>query len=292
MNSTKKPKLKQTDFTSEFLDSATFDQSKFPRSWLVEQILLRGRPAVIGGPKKCLKTSLAVDMAISLGSGTPFLDTFRVPNTVRVAVMSGESGLAAIQDTARRICDKKKVRLKDCNVLWSSHLPRLTSKPDRLGLKSYLRQNKVEVVVIDPLYLCLFSGSKGQSASNLFEVGPILRLAGQACLSAGATPILIHHATKGKDKMVRRPEPLNLDDLAFAGIAEYMRQWLLLNRREPYRTKTGESRVLMAVGGSDGHSGCWEVDVNEGVLNKFLKGRKWEVGVGPYEGTDDEDEED
>src|SRR5207247_2102540 len=105
---------------------------------------------------------------------------------------------------------------------------------------------------------------RGASASNLYEVGPLLRRVGESCLAAGATPILVHHANKSVAKKTETQQPLDLDDLAFAGIGEYARQWLLINRRTPYMPGRGDNRLLLAVGGSAGHSGCWQVDVDEG----------------------------
>jgi replicative DNA helicase len=279
MSEPTKSKPSATDFEAKFLDSAAFAKGRYPHGWLIRGVLVSGQPAVLGGPKKTLKTSVAVDMAVSLGSGEPFLGKFGVPGRVRVALMSGESGPATVRETAIRVCEEKGLKLKDCDVLWSSDLPRLANEEDRRGLKAYLHEHKVGVVLIDPLYLCLLAGGRNVSAGNLYEIGPLLRQAGQACLSAGATPVFTHHTTKGGGKKAGRTEPLDLDDLAFSGIGEYVRQWLLLNRRSPYQPGTGDHLLLMSVGGSAGHSGCWEVDVNEGELDGDFGGRGWQVRV-------------
>jgi replicative DNA helicase len=123
------------------------------------------------------------------------------------------------------------------------------------------------------------SGGQGASPSNLYEVGPLLRGVGQACLDAGTTLLLVHHANKSAVKKTGRSGPLDLDDLAFSGVGEYVRQWLLVSRRSPYQPGTGDHLLLMSVGGSAGHSGCWEVDVNEGVLDDDFGGRGWQVRV-------------
>jgi hypothetical protein len=96
-------------YEPRFLDSESFARASYPRDWLVRGILMSGQPGVLGEPRKTLKTSLAVDMAISLGTGKPFLGHFPVPKARRVAVISGESGEAALQDLALRVAKARKV---------------------------------------------------------------------------------------------------------------------------------------------------------------------------------------
>jgi replicative DNA helicase len=270
------------------MDSGAFSQATFPREWLIDRILVLGQPGVVGGPKKVLKTSIIVDMVVSLGSGRPFLGRFAVPRRRRVAVFSGESDAATLQETARRVCAARRVPLADCTVHWALTLPRLNHAEHRLALRNFLHENKVQVVFIDPLYLCLAAGSRPVTATNLYEIGPLLWDAARTCLDAGATPIFAHHATKAAAKRPRGPaESLDLDDLAFAGIGEFARQWVLLARQEPFRPDLGRHRILMTAGGSAGHSGAWELTIDEGVVRQDFAGRKWEVQVGRADHADE-----
>lgn len=70
----------------DLISSEQFNQADCQLEWLVENVLVRDQPGVIGGPPKSLKTSLAIDLAISIGSGKPFLGVFKVPKRCRVAV--------------------------------------------------------------------------------------------------------------------------------------------------------------------------------------------------------------
>lgn len=271
------PSLGSSGFQAHFLDSAELQTSVTPPQWLVKRILVARQPAVIGGPKKVLKTSLIVDLAISLGSGKPFLNRFPVPQTVKVLVLSGESGQAAILDTARRVCAAKGIELSSCNVLWGFALPSLSSEVDLAALTTALIADSVEVVIIDPLYLCLLGGNaQGRQASNLFDMGPLLLNIAQACLQAGTTPILVHHARKQNQVMKgKEGEPLDLEDLAYSGVAEFARQWMLISRRERFDAEVGEHKLWLSVGGSAGHAGLYALHVQEGVMDDHFGGRKW-----------------
>ena len=239
--------------------------------WLVEGVMVARQPLVIGGPAKALKTSLALGLAVSLGTGTPFLGRFKVPKACNVAVFSGESGRTTINETLQRICRSKDEEPGDCGVSCGFTLPRLNKPGDRKELTQLLRADEIAAVVIDPIYLCL---GRTVTASNLYEVGEVLVATANACLRAGATPVLVHHTNKSAGAATGA---VALGDLAFAGIAEFARQWVLVNRAVEYRPGSGTHELVLSVGGSAGHSSRWQVRVDEGRSD--AKRRGWSVSV-------------
>jgi replicative DNA helicase len=267
-------------FKWDAMSSDAFAQTQYPLRWLVQRLLVEGQPGVVGGPKKGLKTNIVIDLVLSLGTGTKFLEHFQTYNPVRCALLSGESGQATIQETAQRICRAKEIELAGANVFWGFRLPQLGNDGDLTALYHGLKENEIKVVVIDPLYLCCLSShdQERKQASNMFQMGPLFLRVAQACLLAGCTPLLIHH---GKQGMSTTFESMELGDLAFAGIQEFTRQWILINRREKF--EMGEDganhKLWLSAGGSVGHGGLWAVDIQEGVLSNEFTGRIWDVIV-------------
>ncbi|MBV8075629.1 MAG: AAA family ATPase [Planctomycetaceae bacterium] len=252
--------------------------------WLVEKILVSSQPCIVGAPKKSMKTSVMIDLSVSLASGTPFLGQFVVPHPVRVLLLSGESGEWAIRETYRRVCAAKGIKPRDLegNLLFEFQLPKLSVASHRAELTQLVTEWGIDVVIIDPIYLCLISGMPGQrlDTANLFDMGPMLQHAVAACLPA--TCLLVHHAKKnmlGADGGFSRYGQPELDDLAMAGFQEFARQWILLKRSERYEPGSGLHKLWLSIGGSVGHSGEWEIEIDEGMLQEDFTGRKWNVTV-------------
>src|SRR5688572_15786987 len=106
------------------LSSKQFAAAAYPRSWLVDGLLVAGQPAVLGGPPKSHKTGVMVDLAVSLGTGTPFLHRFPAARHP-VLVFSGEGDPGGLRDLADRVAAARGVRLARAAVSWCDELPRL-----------------------------------------------------------------------------------------------------------------------------------------------------------------------
>jgi hypothetical protein len=248
-----------------------FDSANFTLEWLIDDLLVKGQPCLLVGPKKSLKTSLAVLMALRLATGGLLFNKFPIKTPQRVLVFSGESGGATLQETARRQATSFGWSLSSIeNLYWCMDLPSMGSIEDMTALEDRIRKHKATVVMLDCAYLML--GGDVDHA-NLFEMGPRLRQLTRICEATGCTPILLHHTKKS----ITNPfEPVELDSIAYSGFAEWARQWVLLNRREAFNPeKAGEHRLWFGFGGSAGHGGLFALDVAEGS-RQDVGGRRWE----------------
>jgi hypothetical protein len=225
----------------------------------------------LAGAKKTLKTSILIALAVSLVIQRPFLGKQNVLRKARVLIMSGESGMGTLQETARRIAESMGLAFGDLedDLLWSDELPRFDHLADLEGLDLLLKKRNVEVLVVDPAYLCM----DGEGAENLFKQGTTLRAFNDVCHNNNVTLIIAHHLKRGVANPLSPPE---LEDIAWAGFQEWARQWLLIGRRERYEPGTGQHRLWLNIGGSAGHSALWALNIDEGALPNR---RKWEVTV-------------
>ena len=252
------------------LTCAQLIAARFEIRFLVESIMAAGQPLVVAAPQKALKTSTSLDMAFALATGGYFLGRFKVPEPVAVGFFSGESGLPTLAETLRRIAraaghDPSGVR----NLIVSDRVPQIGSLDHLASIDALILEHALEVLFIDPVFMAM----DGADAGNLFIQGQLLRRVSELCQDRGCTLVLLHHVKKGSGNDY---QPLELSAIAWAGFAEAARQWILLNRREPFEPGSGLHRLHVCVGGSAGHGGYWGLDVDEGRYQPGVD-RLWNV---------------
>ncbi len=251
------------DFTT--YTSAEFDDADFRVDYLVDGILVAGQPAVIAGPSKTLKTSLGLDLAVSLAHGSPFLGAYQVKESQRVLFLSAESGMASVRSTARRICSTRQsnewgsagVALRDLPIAFGGWVPLAKDKLQLAGLRAAIEKHKATIVFIDPVYQVL----DGEDQASVGKMGQQLAEVCKQVAHFGATPILIHHATKSSPRVLNR-QPLEISDLTGAGVSEFFRQWILLNRREVFNPEM-PNELWLSAGGSAGHATQQALTIDE-----------------------------
>lgn len=270
------PELKP--FRLDEITAAQLASTDWTQSYLVTDMLTELEVCIMAGAKKAMKTNTLCDLAISLATATPFLGRFSVPEQKMVGFISGESGGKTLAETLSRVCDSKNIagdplelRFIDKFIL-SMRMPQIEAPAHMMELARWIQEHGVQVLLLDPAYLCI----SGEDSGNLMAQGAKLRRVADVCNEAGVTLVLAHHTKKNTGR--ENYDVPELEDIAWAGFAEFARQWLLIGRRERYEPGTGSHRLWFNYGGSAGHSGLWGLDIEEGIPSDD-GGRRWEVDV-------------
>lgn len=229
------------------------------REWLVEGLVIKGEPMVVGGPTKSLKTSTMMDLGLSLATGTSFMG-FPPSTPRRVVMISGESGDLTLRAFMETWVREKGLPITDeYDIGLQYKLPDLSDQRHVKDLVEQLHELQCDTVILDPLYRSLRVGG---DSSNVFQMGETLEEISSQLVPAGITPILIHHFRK----MGKNYDPPELEDLSQSGIAEFARQFLFVKRSEEYQ-HDGRHRVWFSWGGSAGHQGIRMMEATTGVFD-------------------------
>lgn len=273
-----------TDTPPWSLDAVAWDDlaiADLHERWLCRNILVAGQPAIVGGASKTLKTSITLDLVASLVTGSPFLGKFEIPEVTPTLMISAESGAYTIRETLVRILLAKQQQLVGHPLHLAFKCPSVAEPSHLDEIARTIRQNGAKVFVLDPAYLSLMNAKNAGDATNLFAVGALLRDLTAMVQDVGATLVLLHHFRKGTNR--KNGEAVGLEDFSFSGFGEFARQWLAIQRLSDYVAGSGKHELRIGVGGSVGHSGDWQVDVDEGQFEDVLaQNREWVVNVQPY----------
>ena len=189
--------LIQMDFGSFQLHRAghkVYDASE--SLWLIDDIWLAEGTGMIGGMPKTGKTWLAIDMAVSVASGTPFLGRFPAQQGA-VVLYSPEGPDRELVERIRQVAAWRGLDHRD--------LPIFTVDAKELFLNSPLDQENIIAMVekvqpalsiFDPLVEC-FSGDENRTDDVNLMTRFLVRLAKQY----GHSTVVTHHMVKSGDSM-------------------------------------------------------------------------------------------
>lgn len=120
--------------------------------WLVRELWGASAVGVIGGPAKVCKSWLALDLAVSVASGTACLGRFEVDTPGPAMVYLAEDSLAQLRDRVAQLCTHRGVSLSglDLHVVTAPSF-RLDLECDQIALDHTLQALQPKLLVLDPL---------------------------------------------------------------------------------------------------------------------------------------------
>jgi AAA domain len=160
--------------------------------WLVRNLWGASAVGVIGGPPKCCKSWLGLDMAVSVASGTACLGRFEVESPGPALVYQAEDALPRVRDRVAQLCRHRGFPLQglDLHVITAPTL-RLDVERDRRALDRTLSTLRPKLLVLDPLVrLHRLDENSAADVSGLLGFLRELNRRHQVAL------VLVHHMAK------------------------------------------------------------------------------------------------
>lgn len=162
--------------------------------WLVESLWSRRAVGVIGGSPKLGKSWVALDLAVSVASGTPALDRFRVADPGPVLLFPAEDPIASVRARLEGISRHRGLDFSRLDV-WLVQAPviRLDSLEDREALRSAVSDLQPRLLILDPLIRC--HAADENSATEVARVLSFLRTLER---EHSVAVLVVHHARKNR----------------------------------------------------------------------------------------------
>src|ERR1700693_5432606 len=129
------------------IDSASLTQ------WLVQGLWSDQAVGILGGEPKCCKSFLALDLAVSVASGTPCLRRCSaVLRTEPVLIPPAEASLAVVRRRLEGICSAADVDFQSLPVeVITAPTLRLDAPKDRERLSNTVQSRQPRLLILDPL---------------------------------------------------------------------------------------------------------------------------------------------
>jgi hypothetical protein len=160
--------------------------------WLIEDLWADQAVGILGGEPKCGKSFLALDMAVSVASGTPCLRRFPIGHAGPVLLYAAEDALTIVRTRLDGICAAAGISLRslDLQVITVPRL-RLDLSSDCHSLQETVAALRPRLLVLDPL-IRLHARNENLSA----EIAPLLSFLRTLQRLYHTAVVLVHHARK------------------------------------------------------------------------------------------------
>ncbi len=178
--------------TLPVVQAAALEKASPGCNWLIERLWLEQAVGFLGSPPKHYKSWLAMEMAVSVASGTPCLGAFTVSTPGPVLLYAAEDSSSAVRQRLEALSQHHGVELERL-PLWVIAVDslRLDRPDDCARLEATIAQYQPRLLILDPL---IRLHQQDENAS-----GPMAGLLGflrSLQRKAGVAIALVHHTAK------------------------------------------------------------------------------------------------
>jgi AAA domain len=161
--------------------------------WLVKDLWSAAAVGIIGGAPKACKSFLALDLAVSVASGTACLGRFEVERPGPALVYLAEDPLVQVRDRVTQLCQHRGLSLEKLplHVITAPSL-RLDVEADRQALDETLSAIKPRLLVLDPLVRLHKTLDENSSA----DISRLLGFLRELNRRHEVAVVLVHHMAK------------------------------------------------------------------------------------------------
>ena len=162
------------------------------RRWLIEGLWGAAAVGFIGGPPKCCKSYLGLDMAFSVATGTPCLGIYPVLESGPALIYLAEDSLSVVRERVLALATYRGLALDRINlhVITAPRL-RLDQPGDRTRLFETARGLRPRLLLLDPLVRL-----HAVDENNATEVSQLLSGLRDLQRRLDLAVVLVHHTRK------------------------------------------------------------------------------------------------
>lgn len=193
----------ETPLKEKMLTYDAFMEMDLPQlNFMVDGFLVAESVGICAGEPKTMKSTLMLDMAVSVASGKPFLGVYNVhPNPV--LYIQEENNSSDIKRRFTRISYSRRVLVQTSIGYEPMPIPlyimnneglNLKSKEDRDFIDGAVEEHDIKLLILDPWYM--MCGDLNENDAG--EVGEILKYLTTLRNRFGCTVMLVHHFKKGE----------------------------------------------------------------------------------------------
>ncbi len=166
------------------------------RRWLIEDLWAAEAVGIVGGEPKCCKSFLALDIAVSVASGTACLRRYPVSQPGRVLLFAAEDPLHVVRSRLAGIARSAGADLASLDIqVITAPTVRLDVTEDRARLAETVASLSPRLLILDP-FVRLHRVDENVSA----EVAPLLGFLRDLQRAHHTAVLVVHHAKKGAAK--------------------------------------------------------------------------------------------
>lgn len=210
------------------------------RPWLIEHLWSHQAVGIIGGSPKSGKTWLALEMAVSVASGSPCLGTFPVSSPGPVLLYAAEDPASALRERVQTLAEVHGINFQqlDLHIITVDAL-RLDKQEHQDRLVATLKRYRPALLILDPLVRVhgIDENVAGQVAALLGFLRSLQRKTGTAIA-------LVHHVRKNASATATAGNSLRGSGDLYAWVDSF----LYLRTHDHQRLLSAEHRSAPAFG--------------------------------------------